>query len=82
MFYGKFQTAVNPNVGPVLGVVPTYTKDYGANWATTATRDADLADAVKYFPMAILKNTNATGGGVRVFFHDGAAWHGMTANLS
>ena len=74
MFFGKYQSNVAPNFQGLVGGIPTFTADYGANWATTSAINADLALALKENYQALLINTNGTGGGTRQYLYNGTAW--------
>lgn len=61
----------------ISGLLPYASNDYGASWGTAATITSDLA---ALFPTpqngdaALLYNTDATGGGAKIYAYANGAW--------
>lgn len=61
----------------ITGLLPYYSADYGADWATAATITAKLGElfpAPQNGDAAMLYNTNATGGGMKIYGYANGAW--------
>lgn len=62
---------VATSVATLAGHLKTYASgDYGANWGGTVP----LPGTPGAWDMILLKNTNGTGGGTRLYIHNGSAW--------